>query len=151
MTLNSDNQFDSDAPLYHIGVVAELLRISVHTLRLYEREGLVIPFKKDSRHRLYSQNDIIRLECIRDSITKKKFSISSIKTLYSMIPCWSIKKCSDVDRQNCEAYSGMMDPCWTYKHKGNVCESNECRTCDVYKMHNRCESIKESIKMYSRY
>ncbi|MCX6152929.1 MAG: MerR family transcriptional regulator [Candidatus Kapabacteria bacterium] len=150
MGIVNKNNFDPDAPLYGIGVVAEMLEVSVHLLRLYESEGLVIPFKKDSKHRLYSQNDIIKLECIRDSITNKKFSIASIKTLYSMIPCWSIKRCSGSDRENCEAYTGSTNPCWMYKHKSNVCEAQECRTCEVYKSHNRCDAIKESIKMNTR-
>jgi len=141
---------DKDTPLYTIGVVAQLLEVSVHTLRLYENEGLVIPFKKDSNHRLYSANDIIRLKCIRDSITNKKFSIASIKTLYAMIPCWSIRNCSEGERENCEAYNSTMNPCWTFKHSNNLCALQECRTCDVYKEHNHCDNIKETIKNNTR-
>jgi MerR family transcriptional regulator/heat shock protein HspR len=140
---------DGDMPLYAIGVVAELLQISVQTLRLYESEGLVIPFKKDSHHRLYSQNDIVRLRCIRDAITNKKFSISAIKTIYSLIPCWSIKNCSEEQRQKCPAYNSVMAPCWTINHSDNVCESDDCRTCQVYTEHSNCESIKETIKKYT--
>ncbi|MFH1049371.1 MAG: MerR family transcriptional regulator [bacterium] len=146
MDFENNTKIDADAPLYHIGVVAELLQTSVQTLRLYESEGLIIPFKKDSKHRLYSQNDIVRLQCIRDSIKNKKFSIAAIKTIYSLIPCWVIKKCSDEDRKNCEAFSGVMNPCWTYSHKSNQCEYDICRTCDVYKNHYNCDSIKETIK-----
>ncbi len=138
--------FDHDEPLMQIGVVAEMLDISVHTLRLYESEGLVIPYKKDSKHRLYSQNDVIRLKCIRDSIINKKFTIAAINALYSMIPCWAIKNCSDEDKKNCEAYKSVLSPCWTFKHKSNMCEAQECRKCIVYKSHNECESIKESIR-----
>jgi MerR family transcriptional regulator, heat shock protein HspR len=138
-------ELDKNTPLYTIGIVAEMLDVSVHTLRLYEREGLIIPHKKDSKHRLYSQNDIIRLKCIREGISEKKFSISGIKTLYSMIPCWSIKRCSDTDRENCGAFSGHSMPCWTYKHLNNSCESQICSQCDVYKDHARCDSIKATI------
>jgi MerR family transcriptional regulator, heat shock protein HspR len=151
MDFEIDKEIDKDAPLYSIGVIADLLQISVHTLRLYESEGLIIPFKKGSKHRLYSYNDLVRLKCIRDSITNKKFSIPSIKTIYSLIPCWAIKKCPVKDRQNCDAYKGMMQPCWTYKHNNNICESGECRLCDVYKLHNQCETIKESIKNNTRF
>lgn len=146
MTFEIHRGIDDDAPVYSIGVIAELLNISVQLLRLYETEGLIIPFKKDSKHRLYSQNDFIRLQCIRDSITNKKFSISSIKTLYSMIPCWAIKKCSEAEQKVCPAYQNSMEPCWTIKHEDNICSNEDCRVCDVYKKHNRCEHIKESIK-----
>jgi len=146
MSFETNNNPDNDAPVYSIGVLADLLGISVQTLRLYESEGLIIPYKKDSGHRLYSHNDLMRLHCIRDAVTNKKLSLSSIKTLYSMIPCWSIKGCSEDQRAVCEAYNGVMEPCWSYKHKSNECESTDCRLCDVYKNHNNCESIKNSIK-----
>jgi MerR family transcriptional regulator/heat shock protein HspR len=142
-------EINNDEPVYTIGVVARMLSVSVQVLRLYESEGLIIPYKKDSHHRLYSQNDVNRLKCIRESITNKKYSITSIKTLYSMIPCWSIKKCSDQDRKNCDAYSGMTEPCWSYKHKSNICETQECRVCEVYKSHNSCEEIKNSIRKHT--
>jgi MerR family transcriptional regulator/heat shock protein HspR len=35
-------------PIFPISTAAKLLNISVHTLRMYEREGLFIPYKKDS-------------------------------------------------------------------------------------------------------
>jgi len=151
MAFEISDEIDNDAPVYSIGVVAELLEISVQSLRLYETEGLIIPFKKDSKHRLYSKNDFIRLQCIRDSIKNKKFSIASIKTIYSMIPCWSIKNCSDDERMNCSAFKGAMEPCWTLRHHDNTCSSEDCRLCEVYKKHNKCDAIKESIKNYSRY
>jgi MerR family transcriptional regulator, heat shock protein HspR len=143
-------EIDKNTPLYTIGIVAEMLDISVHTLRLYENEGLIIPYKKDSKHRLYSQNDIIRLKCIREGIREKKFSIAGIKTLYSMIPCWSIKQCSESDRENCGAYSCHSMPCWTYKHEDNLCELQACSQCRVYKDHARCDSIKTTIIKYTK-
>ncbi|CUT05716.1 MerR family DNA-binding transcriptional regulator [Candidatus Kryptonium thompsonii] len=33
-------------PVFPISVVAERLGISEHTIRMYEREGLIIPYKK---------------------------------------------------------------------------------------------------------
>ncbi len=146
MNFEFDDNIDADSPIYQIGKVAELLNISVHTLRLYENEGLVIPFKKDSKHRLYSQNDIKRLICIRNSITQKKYSIAAIKALYSMIPCWSLKKCELSERNKCEAYSGTLTPCWTVLNPSKPCDSEDCRVCPVYKTHYNCDSIKTTIK-----
>ena len=143
---NIELDIDSNTPLYAIGVVAEMLDISVQTIRSYENEGLIIPFKKDSLHRLYSQNDIIRLKCIRTAITQKKFSISAIKTIYSLIPCWTIKQCSELERTNCEAFNEYQKPCWTCKHENNPCSDEKCRLCEVYRRHAHCDSIKESIK-----
>ena len=46
--------------MYSIGTVARMLGISVFTLRKYEREGLIVSFKKKSGHRLYSASDVER-------------------------------------------------------------------------------------------
>src|SRR3989304_5728011 len=94
------NNFEE--PLFPISITAKLLGISVHILRMYERENLIIPFKKKTNHRLYSKADIERISCIRRAINEYKISIAGIKTIYSLIPCWQIVKCSDEDRKNCD-------------------------------------------------
>ena len=54
---------DRRRPLYMIRVVSEMLNVHPQTLRLYEREGLVIP-KRLNRFRYYSDEDIERLHLI---------------------------------------------------------------------------------------
>jgi MerR family transcriptional regulator/heat shock protein HspR len=44
-----------------IGVVAARYGIHPQTLRLYEREGLLLPSRTDGKTRLYSEEDIERL------------------------------------------------------------------------------------------
>ena len=134
-----------EEPLFPISVTAKLLDISVHTLRMYEREGLILPFKKKTNHRLYSEADIERISCIRRAINEHKISIAGIKTIYSLIPCWQIVKCSEEDRNNCEAFTSHTKPCWSYNHKNNICENINCRECSVYKDFSECKKIKESI------
>ena len=146
--MNLDNRYHE--PLFTISTAANLLNVSVQTLRLYEKEGLVLPFKKSSKHRLYSKADIERIECIRNAITEKKMSINGIRTMYSLIPCWDIVNCSEDDRTKCQAYAGHSQPCWSYPHPGTKCESLVCRDCDIYKNFVNCEKIKESIKNISR-
>lgn len=141
---------DKNEPVYSIGAAATLLHISVHTLRMYEREGLIIPYKRESKQRLYSRADIERLECIRNAINQMKMSINGIKTMYSLIPCWKIVKCSEKDKNNCKAYKEHSKPCWSYAHESNTCVERSCRDCDVYKLHSQCGEIKELIKSISR-
>ncbi|MDP2207725.1 MAG: MerR family DNA-binding transcriptional regulator, partial [Bacteroidota bacterium] len=38
----------SNEPVYSIGTAADLVGLSVQMLRLYEAEGLILPFKKSS-------------------------------------------------------------------------------------------------------
>ena len=141
-----DNINNLELPLFPISVAARMLNISVHTLRMYEREGLIVPFKKESKHRLYSQADIQRLNCIRASINEKKISIQGIKTIYSLIPCWQILNCSTEDRKNCEALSSHSNPCWSFNHKNNICTKLDCRECSVYKNFTECNNLKEKLK-----
>lgn len=132
-------------PVYSISAAAKLIGVSVHTMRMYEKEGLIIPYKEEGHNRLYSQNDIDRLLCIRRSIKEKKFSIAAIKTIYSFIPCWNIINCPESDRDKCEAYSGTVQPCWMYSHEQSYCKNLECKNCEVYNRFTNCDQIKDEI------
>jgi len=49
---------------YTIGVVAKMYNIHPQTLRLYEREGLLKPSRSEGNTRLYTDEDLERLEFI---------------------------------------------------------------------------------------
>src|ERR1017187_6472728 len=49
---------------YMISAIAEQYQIHPQTLRLYEREGLLKPSRSEGNTRLYTQEDIERLEVI---------------------------------------------------------------------------------------
>lgn len=55
---------DPRAGCYMIGVVATRYEIHPQTLRLYEREGLLLPSRTEGKTRLYSDDDMERLEFI---------------------------------------------------------------------------------------
>lgn len=137
-------------PIFPISTAAKILGISVHTLRMYEREGFIIPYKKESNQRAYSQNDIDRIRCIRQAINEHKISINGIKATYSLIPCWEIKNCPEEGREKCAAYTNYLEPCWMYKHKNNFCTIENCRDCEVYNDFSECGSIKELLKQMHR-
>ncbi len=130
---------------YTIGKASQLVGVSVQMLRLYEDEGLIIPFKKKSLHRLYSSEDIERLKCIRDMIHNEKISIIGIKRMMALIPCWAIKKCPVIIREGCEAFKDHTKPCWLNKIDNELCNSNECRGCLVYKSIKSCSALKQLL------
>jgi MerR family transcriptional regulator, heat shock protein HspR len=136
----------SDNPLYTISTASNLLNISIHTLRMYEREGLIIPFKKVSNQRLYSDRDLERIRCIRKSISEEKMGIEGIRRVLSLIPCWGIRNCSKKDKQKCQAFNEYSKPCWMLKHKNNYCSTQTCRECVVYFSFGNCSSIKDKLK-----
>ncbi len=147
--MKTDKLIDNYTPLFTIGTIADQLGISVQTLRLYEREKLIIPFKKESKHRLYSQADLERLKFIRFAINKQKVSIEGLKIILSLIPCWEITSCSIEDRMKCKSFPSLQ-PCWSLSKENKPCQNLECRNCDVYNDYNSCNNIKNSINEMSR-
>ena len=139
-----DNE-KTETPLYSIGTVARMLGVSVFTLRMYERRGLILARKSDGNQRLYSQSDIGRLKCIRTSISEHKISIEGIRRIQSMVPCWENVQCPMEQRMECPAFTGSDAGCWTYKHKSNVCAGRDCLHCKVYLLAGDCAQIKSLV------
>ncbi len=52
---------DPAAPLYTVGVVAELVGVDPQVVRGYDRRGLIEPTRSESGQRRYSRNDVARL------------------------------------------------------------------------------------------
>jgi len=52
-------------PRYVISVAARMVGIETHTLRYYERLGLIQPERSSGNRRLYSEEDIQRLRYIK--------------------------------------------------------------------------------------
>lgn len=68
---------------YKIGEVAESLETTVRTIRFYEEEGLLQPFRTGGGTRLYSQRHISRLKAILH-LAENGFSIDSIRVIASI-------------------------------------------------------------------
>jgi MerR family transcriptional regulator, heat shock protein HspR len=54
--------------VYGITVAAELSGVAVQSLRLYERHGLLSPARSDGGTRLYSADDLARLQRISELV-----------------------------------------------------------------------------------
>ncbi len=136
----------SEEPIFTISNAANILGISVHTLRMYEKEGLIIPFRKKSNQRLYSKKDIERVKCIKKTINEDKINIEGMRRVLALLPCWKIINCSENERTACEYFNGYTKPCWMINHKNNICADKECRECEVYNSFGSCSSIKDKLK-----
>ena len=132
-----------------IGEAADLLAVSVPTLRLYEREGLIIPARRTSRHRRYTEADLDHVRCIRRMITEEKLSIAGIRRMLSFIPCWNIKSCPADVRRGCAAFNQHEGPCWTMSQKPWNCRSADCRMCPVYTSITDCRNLKRTIASFT--
>ncbi len=64
---------------YKIGEICTLYDIGPDSLRYYEKKGLIFPKRKENGYRIYSIEDIWRLNVIKD-LRKLNFSVNQIKT-----------------------------------------------------------------------
>jgi MerR family transcriptional regulator, heat shock protein HspR len=126
-----------DMPLYTIGVVSEVIGTTNQTLRLYEKHGLIKPARKN-KNRLYSDNDVRWLLCLRELIHKKKFGIEGIKKLLEYASCYEITECPPNRKNECRAYIDRTKPCWELNR--TFCfrkPSNGCEQCVVFLSKNK--------------
>lgn len=64
---------DNSRPVFTIGVVADIIGVSVQTLRLWEQKGLISPSRK-GKDRYYSEEDMRRLKYIKHLLKEKKLN-----------------------------------------------------------------------------
>ncbi|MFC1613821.1 MerR family transcriptional regulator [Gemmatimonadota bacterium] len=134
----------SNKPVYTIGVASELLDLSPHSLRLYEKEGLILPHRTATNRRIYSDVELAKVKNIRKLIQESGLNFSAIRHILSSIPCWKF------NNSDCSACAHFIDflnmdqPCWinseNCKNKGEL-----CRDCPVYQHSTGFCNIKEMI------
>jgi len=69
---------------YMISAVAETYGIHPQTLRLYEREGLLKPSRSDGNTRLYTQEDLERLEVILNLTRDLGVNLAGVEVILNM-------------------------------------------------------------------
>ena len=126
-----------------IGQVARKLNIAVETIRMYEREGLIVLEKTETGQRIFYEEDLHWLSCIRRLIKEEGLNIEGIRRLLALLPCWELRPCSIEERKQCPAFTGALKPCWTMKSDIPVsCRAENCRACAVYQNASNCENLK---------
>lgn len=69
---------------YMISAVAEQYEIHPQTLRLYEREGLLKPSRSDGNTRLYTDEDLERLEVILKLTRELGVNLAGVEIILNM-------------------------------------------------------------------
>jgi MerR family transcriptional regulator/heat shock protein HspR len=69
---------------YHISSVAQMYNLHPQTLRLYEREGLITPSRSEGNTRLYSAEDLKRLEVILNLIRDLGVNLAGVEVILNM-------------------------------------------------------------------
>src|SRR5512145_2350024 len=71
-------------PLYMISVVAEMFSVHHQTLRAYEREGLLRPARTDGNTRLYSEEELERIELILRLTKDLGVNLAGVEVILNM-------------------------------------------------------------------
>ncbi len=83
---------------YMISAVAEMYHLHPQTLRLYEREGLLTPSRSEGNTRLYTQEDLERLEVILSLTRDLGVNLAGIEVILNM------RKRMDAMQQEMQAF-----------------------------------------------
>lgn len=133
-TINTD-------PIYAIGMAAKKAGVSVHLLRVYEREGLILTERTRTGRRLYSEQELVKISCIRKMINEYGLNFAGIRRLLALLPCWKLRTCEDHVKEDCSAFKVSDRPCWATEEK---CAHPlpSCRHCIVYRSIADCDDLK---------
>lgn len=69
---------------YHISYVARMYDVHPQTLRLYEREGLLKPSRSQGNTRLFSEEDIHKLEVILNLTRDLGVNLAGVEVILNM-------------------------------------------------------------------
>src|SRR5690242_19439945 len=86
-----------------ISSVAEQFEIHPQTLRLYEREGLLTPSRSEGNTRLYTQEDLDRLEVILSLTRDLGVNLAGIEVILNM------RKRMDAMQQEMQAFVDFVN------------------------------------------
>jgi len=130
--------------VYGIGMAASRLGLTVHSLRQYEAEGLIIPFKTRTGRRFYSELELEKVRCIKTMLQEKGLNFEGIRQLLALVPCWKLKGCPAAVRNSCRVRASRNGPCW---QSIGTCSQGpqDCRACPVYRRLSSCDDLKRLI------
>jgi MerR family transcriptional regulator/heat shock protein HspR len=132
----------SEAKRIKIGEVASHFGVSVDLLRLYEREGLLIPLKSAKGTRYFTEDDFPWITMLMCLVRDQGLNFAGIRRLLALLPCWDLRGCQGHNRRECSNLMGIIDPCWM---AGTCCDPKDCYHCQVYRAAAQCGNLKAML------
>ena len=75
---------DNDEPRYVISIAARILGVQSHTLRYYERIGIIEPSRSQGNIRLYSERDIAQLRRVKTLMDDLGINLAGVEVILNM-------------------------------------------------------------------
>ena len=76
--------YDDTEPRYVISVTARMLGIQTHTLRYYEKIGIIEPARSRGNIRLYSESDMTRLRRAKTLMDDLGVNLAGVEVIMRM-------------------------------------------------------------------
>jgi MerR family transcriptional regulator/heat shock protein HspR len=75
----------SNEPRYVISVAARMLDIQTHTLRYYEKVGIIEPHRSQGNIRLYSDRDIALIKRVKSLVDDMGINLPGVEVILRMV------------------------------------------------------------------
>jgi DNA-binding transcriptional MerR regulator len=138
--LMSENYADRRLQKIKIGTVAKHFDISVDLLRLYEREGLLLPIKSNKGTRYFTARDFDWISTLLRLVRESGLNFAGIRYLLALLPCWNLNSCDDSKLGSCPSKLNAAAPCWAAE---TCCQKEQdCYNCAVYRMAPNTANLK---------
>ena len=72
-------------PRYVISVAARMLSMQTHTLRYYEKIGIIEPYRSQGNIRLYSERDIDLLRRVKSMVENMGINLAGVEVVLNML------------------------------------------------------------------
>ena len=72
-------------PRYVISVAARMLNTQTHTLRYYEKVGIIVPYRSQGNIRLYSNSDIAILRRVKSLMEDMGINLAGAEVILRMM------------------------------------------------------------------
>jgi len=79
--MNSDDR----EPRYVISIAARMVGVQTHTLRYYERVGIIEPSRSRGNIRLYSERDIARLRRVKTLMEDMGVNLAGVEVIIKLM------------------------------------------------------------------
>ena len=77
-------KINNDEPRYVISIAARMLGVQTHTLRYYERIGIIEPSRSQGNIRLYSEDDIVQLRRVKTLVDDLGVNLAGVEVVLRM-------------------------------------------------------------------
>jgi len=79
------DDFNEREPRYVISIAARMVGVRTHTLRYYERVGIVEPSRSRGNIRLYSESDIAQLRRVKTLMDDLGVNLAGVEVIMRMV------------------------------------------------------------------